>query len=126
MYRDRARHKVDYVSGVAPDHRAGTLHHSARARSLFHGSRRLAGQLVNGGEHFAPMPERNANLFEILACQILKYGNINLVVDEALDVLGHSELFEPIRNLLHYDRAPITVRGRTFSPGSEKFVHQLS
>jgi len=30
-----------------------------------------------------------------------KYGNINTILGKALLVLGHAELFEPFRNLLH-------------------------
>jgi hypothetical protein len=30
-----------------------------------------------------------------------KYRDVDLVVGKALHILGHAELFEPIRNLFH-------------------------
>jgi hypothetical protein len=47
------------------------------------------------------MSERDAYVLEILIGQIPKGTNVNIVFGEALGVLGHAELFEPIRNLLH-------------------------
>src|SRR6516165_7666548 len=48
------------------------------------------------------MPERhNANLFEVLISQVAQNGKINIVLGKALNVLLHTELFEPVRNLLH-------------------------
>ena len=48
------------------------------------------------------MAERlNADLFEVLISQIGKDGKINIVVGKTLRVLGHAELFEPVRDLLH-------------------------
>ena len=59
------------------------------------------GALIDGREHLPPMPQRNADVFQILIGQMAEYRNINFVVDKAFRVLGHAELFEPVRNLLH-------------------------
>jgi len=69
------------------------------------------------------MPERrNANLFEVLISQVAENGEINMVLGKALNVLLHTELFEPVRNLLH--RGPAenislasTSAGRCVLPG---------
>ena len=48
------------------------------------------------------MPERcHANLFEVLIGQVAQNREINIVLSKALNMLGHTELFEPVRNLLH-------------------------
>ena len=52
-------------------------------------------------QHFPPMPERDADLFEVLIGQIAEDRDIDVVLGKALRVLGHAELFEPVRNLLH-------------------------
>src|SRR5262245_30473423 len=48
------------------------------------------------------MSERhNANLFEVLIGQVAQNSEVNIVLGKRLNVLGHTELLEPIRNLLH-------------------------
>jgi hypothetical protein len=47
------------------------------------------------------MPEWDADVFEILIGQMAKYRDIDPVLGKGLGVLGHAELFEPVRNLLH-------------------------
>ena len=47
------------------------------------------------------MPERDTKLFEVLIGQVAKDGGVDVALGKALRVLGHAELFEPIRNLLH-------------------------
>jgi hypothetical protein len=48
------------------------------------------------------MPKRcNANLFEVLIGQVTQNIEINIILGKALSVLPETELFEPIRNLLH-------------------------
>jgi hypothetical protein len=49
---------------------------------------------------------RNADLFEVLICQISKDGKIDVVLGKALSVLPETELLEPVRNLLHRGRTP--------------------
>jgi hypothetical protein len=47
------------------------------------------------------MTEREAELFQILVCQIRKNVESDVIFGKALGVLGHAEFFEPICNLLH-------------------------
>ncbi len=47
------------------------------------------------------MPERHANVLEVLIGQMAQYRDINFVLGKALGVLGHAELFEPVHNLRH-------------------------
>ena len=43
----------------------------------------------------------DAELLQILICQIRENAEVDRVFSKALGVLGHAELFEPIGNLLH-------------------------
>jgi hypothetical protein len=53
-------------------------------------------------QNFAAMTERtDTEVFQVLVCQIPENREIDIVVSKALGVLGHSEFFEPISNLLH-------------------------
>jgi hypothetical protein len=68
------------------------------------GFRRCGGdtsKLADGRKYFSPMPERNADVLEVLIAQMAEYGDINLILSKALSVLPETQLFEPIRNLLH-------------------------
>src|SRR5262249_23841804 len=65
------------------------------------GCRRAAGKLTDGREYFSPMPKGDADVLEILVGQIAKTRDINPVLGKVLVLLGHAELFEPVRNLLH-------------------------
>jgi len=47
------------------------------------------------------MPKQDADFLEVLIGQMAECRNANPVFGKALSVLGHAELFEPIRNLLH-------------------------
>src|SRR6516165_6693408 len=48
------------------------------------------------------MPERrDTNLFEILISQVTQNLEVNIILGKALSVLPETELFEPVRNLLH-------------------------
>ena len=40
---------------------------------------------------------RNANLFEVLICEISKDGKINVVLGKALSVLPETEVLKPVR-----------------------------
>ena len=44
------------------------------------------------------MPNRDAKLFEVLIPQIAEDRQVDIVLGELLSVLGHAELFEPLRN----------------------------
>jgi hypothetical protein len=53
-------------------------------------------------QQLAAMAERrNADLFEVLICQISKDAKIDVVLGKALSVLPETELLEPVRNSLH-------------------------
>ena len=47
------------------------------------------------------MPEQHADVLEVLIRQMTEGRETNSVFGKTLGVLGHAELFEPIRNLLH-------------------------
>jgi hypothetical protein len=47
------------------------------------------------------MPEQDADVFQVLIRQMREYREINSILGKPLGVLGHAELFEPVRNLLH-------------------------
>src|SRR5271165_1345637 len=47
------------------------------------------------------MPQRNADVLEVLIVKMGEYGNINLILGKTLSVLPETELFQPVRNLLH-------------------------
>jgi hypothetical protein len=54
------------------------------------------------------MPERrDTNLFEILIGQVTQNLEVNIILGKALSVLPETELFEPVRNLLH--RWPLRI-----------------
>ena len=80
---------------------AGVLGLRFRSDGRFRSCRGGAGKLTNSREYFPPMPERNADVLEVLIAQMAEYGNINLILGKALSVLPETELFEPVRNLLH-------------------------
>ena len=46
------------------------------------------------------MPEQDTDVFQVLVGQMRERRDINPVLSRALRVLGHAELFEPVRNLL--------------------------
>jgi hypothetical protein len=47
------------------------------------------------------MPERDPDILQVLIGEMAKHRYINLVLGKTIRVLGHTELSEPIRNLLH-------------------------
>jgi hypothetical protein len=69
-------------------------------------------EIGDRAQQFAAMAERrNTYLFEILIGQVTQDREVNIVISKALDVLGHAELFEPLRDLLHRDRSPWIYSG---------------
>jgi hypothetical protein len=58
-------------------------------------------QLGNGREQFTSMPERYADVLEILIRQMPEHGNVNFILGKALRVLPETQLSKPVRNLLH-------------------------
>ncbi len=67
-------------------------------------------ELADGREHYPPMPEQDAKIFEVLIGQMRECRKINVVFGKALCVLGHAERFEPVRNLLHRGPHPHLYR----------------
>ena len=61
----------------------------------------MLSRLRDRAQHFAPIAEKNAQLLQVLIGQIGQDREINAVFGKALRVLGHAELFEPVRHLLH-------------------------
>jgi hypothetical protein len=47
------------------------------------------------------MPEQDADLLEVLICQITQDRDINSILGKALSVLPKTKLLKPNRNLLH-------------------------
>ena len=78
------------------------IHECRRCR---YGSRDVA-EIADRTQHFQPVAERNAKVFEMLVGQVGENGHINVVLGEPLRVLGHAELFEPVGNLLHRSPPP--------------------
>ena len=58
-------------------------------------------QLADGREHYPPMPKQDADIFEVVISQMRECRNTNPVLGKTLRILGHTELIEPLRNLLH-------------------------
>jgi len=58
-------------------------------------------KLLNSSPYYSPMPEQHADVLEVLFRQMTEGRETNSVFGKTLGVLGHAELFEPIRNLLH-------------------------
>ena len=53
-------------------------------------------------QHLQPVPERNTQILEMLVGQG-DNSDINVVLGKPLSILGHTDLFERVRNLLHRD-----------------------
>ena len=70
-------------------------------------SRNRNAKLADRGKHFQPVPKRNSEIFKVLIGQLRENREINTVFGKAPAVLGHAELLEPVRNVLH--------RGRTLA-----------
>src|SRR5262245_42115904 len=58
-------------------------------------------EFCDRAQNFSTMAQQNAEILEILLCEVADDREINSVVGEALGVLRQAELFEPLRNLLH-------------------------
>jgi hypothetical protein len=91
--------------------------HGSRGRR--NGNRSFA-EIADRAQHFQPVPKRDAKIFEMLLRQVGKNGNIDLVIGKALSVLGHAELFEPVRNLLHRGHQGPVVACLSFGPQQER------
>ena len=58
-------------------------------------------QFGDGCKYFPAMPERDADVLEILIRQEAEYRDINFILGKALRVLPETKLSKPVRNLLH-------------------------
>src|SRR5262249_18711498 len=56
---------------------------------------------------YAPMPEQNADVLEVLIGQMAECCETNPVFSKTLGVIGHAELLEPVGNLMH--RGPLRI-----------------
>jgi len=63
--------------------------------------RDISGKVANRSQYLPPMSKRDADVLEVLIGQMVKNGDINVVLGKALGVLGQAERSEPLRNLLH-------------------------
>jgi hypothetical protein len=69
------------------------------------------------------MPDGHAKPIKVLVGQLAENFDVDVVLRETLSVLGHTELIEPIRNLLHRrPRAnlPVATKAETLALLSEK------
>ena len=64
-------------------------------------------------KHLPTITEDDTEVFQVLIGQVAKDREINAVFGKTLRVLGHAELFEPVRNLLHC-RKPHATEVTTF------------
>ena len=58
-------------------------------------------KLADGGEQYPPMPKQDTNILEVLIGQVGECCDAYTVLGKALRVLGQTELFEPVGDLLH-------------------------
>ena len=70
-------------------------------------------ELRNRTKDFQPVAECDAEVFKMLIGQVGENREINAVFSKALRVLGHAELFEPVRDFLHCG-APYLALLRTY------------
>ncbi len=56
----------------------------------------ITGKLGDRAQHLSAITKDNTELFQVLIRQVAKDGDINTVLGESLNVLGHAELFEPV------------------------------
>jgi hypothetical protein len=72
------------------------------SRLGWHGSRGCrCGKLLDSSKHYPPMSEQHTDVFEVLIGQMAECCKTNAVFSKTLGVIGHAELLEPVRNLLH-------------------------
>src|SRR5262249_5813959 len=76
------------------------------------GGVRLCGILkfTNRCEHYPPMPKQDAQTLKVLIGQMRECRNSYPVLGKTLGILGHAELFEPVRNLLHHGPPRCAIR----------------
>src|SRR5262245_66656829 len=55
----------------------------------------------DGAQHLAAMPQQNAEIFEVLLCQVAEDRRINAVIAEPLGVFSQADRCEPLGNAFH-------------------------
>src|SRR4029453_17187561 len=55
----------------------------------------------DGAQHLAAMPQQNAEILEVLLCQVAEDRKINGVIAEPLGVLTQADRCEPLGNAFH-------------------------
>src|SRR5262245_4230499 len=55
----------------------------------------------DGAQHLAAMPQQNAEILEVLLCQVAEDRKINGVMNESLGVLTQADRCEPLGNAFH-------------------------
>src|SRR6516162_5401148 len=55
----------------------------------------------DGAQHLAAMPQQNAEILEVLLCQVAEDRKINGVIGEPLGVLTQADRCEPLGNAFH-------------------------
>jgi hypothetical protein len=68
-----------------------------RLRRRFDGTNKFR----NRCQHLAPMAKKDPDVHKVLISQMGENRDIDAVIGKGFRVLGHAELFEPVRNLLH-------------------------
>ena len=60
-------------------------------------------------QHFATITKDNAEILEILICQVREDGEIDPILSKALRILGHAKLFEPLSKTVHNTATKIVI-----------------
>src|SRR5262245_18978217 len=55
----------------------------------------------DGAQHLAAMPQQNAEILEVLLCQVAEDRKLNGVMNEPLGVLTQADRCEPLGNAFH-------------------------
>jgi hypothetical protein len=78
--------------------------------------RGIKGKLPDRAEHLTAIAKQDAQLLQVVVCQIGENAEINMVLCEKLRVLGHAEIFEPVGNLLHGPSPAVVGPNRALDP----------
>jgi hypothetical protein len=58
-------------------------------------------ELTDRTQHFAPIAEHDAKVFQVLIGQVAKDRDVDATFGKFREILGQAEPFEPLRDLLH-------------------------
>jgi hypothetical protein len=83
-------------------------------------------EIGNCAQQLAAMSKRcDADLFKVLISQVAQNSEINIVLGKMLGVIGHAELFEPIRYRLRRCLLTTTAHRAAFLPPSDQACRSL-